>query len=51
MEIYKIHLTIFIVFYITLSNNARRVPFEYPQFYLNKKGKTCKARVNEWITN
>ena len=32
---------------ITLSSNARRVPFEYPQIYLNKKGKVCKARVNE----
>ena len=36
---------------ITLSSNARRVPFENPQIYLNKKGKVCKARVNEWIIN
>ena len=36
---------------ITLSSNAKRVPFEYPQIYLNKKGKVCKARVNEWIIN
>ena len=35
----------------TLSSNARRVPFEYPQIYLNKKGKVCKTRVNEWIIN
>ena len=34
-----------------LSSNARRVPFEYPQIYLNKKGNLCKARVNEWIIN
>ena len=37
--------------FITLSSNARRVPFEYSQIYLNKKGKACKARVNEWIIN
>ena len=37
--------------HITLSSNARRVPFEYPYMYLNKKEKVCKARVNEWITN
>ena len=36
---------------ITLSSNARRVPFEYPQIYLNKKGKAFKARVNEGIIN
>jgi hypothetical protein len=35
----------------TLSSNARKVPFEYPQIYLNNKGKVCKARVNEWIIN
>ena len=35
----------------TLGNNARRVSFEYPQIYLNKKGKAYKARVNEWIIN
>ena len=35
--------------FITLSSNARRVPFEYPHIYLNKKGKACKARVKEWI--
>ena len=29
--------------------NARRVPFEYPQYYLNMKGKAFKARVNEQI--
>ena len=34
---------------ITLSSNARRVPFEYLQIYLNKKRKACKAMVNEWI--
>ena len=34
---------------ITLSSNASRVPFEYPQYYLNKEGKACKARVKEWI--
>ena len=28
---------VFIV--ITLSSNARRVPFEYPQIYLNKREK------------
>ena len=38
-------------FVITLSSNARRVPFEYPRIYLNKKGKACKARVNKWIIN
>jgi hypothetical protein len=32
---------------ITLISNARRVPFEYPQIYLNKKGKAFKARLNE----
>jgi hypothetical protein len=36
---------------IILSSNARRVPFEYPYIYLNKKEKVCKARVNKWITN
>ena len=36
---------------ITLSSNARRVPFEYPYIYLNKKEKVCKVRVNEWIIN
>ena len=36
---------------ITLSSNAKRVSFEYPQIYLNKKGKACKAGVNEWIIN
>ena len=35
--------------FITLSSSARRVPFEYLQIYLNKKGKACKVRVNEWI--
>ena len=27
------------------------VTFEYKEIYLNKKGKACKARVNEWISN
>ena len=36
---------------ITLSSNASRVPFEYSQYYLNKKGKGRKARVNEWTIN
>jgi len=36
---------------ITLSSNARRVPFEYPYIHLNKKEKVRKARVNEWISN
>jgi hypothetical protein len=30
---------------IILSSNASRVSLQY---YLNKKGKGCKARVNEW---
>ena len=34
---------------ITLSTNANRVLFDYMQYYLNKKGTCCKARVNEWI--
>ena len=34
----------------TLSSIARRLLFEYPEIYLNK-GKACKARVNEWISN
>ena len=36
---------------ITLSSNARRVPFEYLQIYLNKRGKICKARVNDDYSN
>ena len=37
---------------ILLSSNASKVPFEYgPQYYFNKNGKACKARVNEWIIN
>ena len=32
---------------ITLSSNVVGVPFEYPQYYLNKKEKACKARVNK----
>jgi hypothetical protein len=36
---------------IRLSSNARRALFEYPQIYFNKKGKVCKARVNEWVIN
>ena len=31
--------------HITLSRNVRRVPFEYPYIYLNKKEFFCKARV------
>ena len=33
--------------FITLRSNARGVSFEYPQIYLNKKGKACKARENK----
>ena len=36
-----------LVLYITLSTNASGVPFEYPQYHLNKKGKACKTRVDE----
>ena len=40
---------LFVLSSIKLSSNARRVLFWYPQIYLNKKGKACKAGVNEWI--
>lgn len=36
---------------ITSNNNASRIPFEYSGNYLNKKGKACKAKVNQWIFN
>ena len=44
-------IQVYILCNITLSSNAKRVPFKYPQIYLNKKGKVCKTRVNEWIIN
>ena len=30
---------------MTLSINTSGVPFEYPQYYLNKKANACKAMV------
>jgi hypothetical protein len=39
-------LKIFSIMFLTLTNNAIMIPFEYPQYYLNK-GRACEARVNE----
>ena len=33
-----------LVVYITLSTNASRVLFEYPQYSLNKKGKNLQNK-------
>ena len=34
-----------------MTKNLPNHCFEYPQIYLNKKGKACKTRINELINN
>ncbi len=40
---------LFLKLSVSFVTNCRLSPIidEYPQYYLNKKGKACKARVNE----